>query len=129
MKPSLVKSKKSIGVEYEKKAEAHLIEAGYRLLAKNVFYPWGEIDLVVVDHERQELVFVEVRSRKEGSMQFAEETLGYSKLNRLKRAVRTYLNSPEVLLKRNQLKGARIDLIAFEGDSLRHWINFVDRFY
>jgi Holliday junction resolvase-like predicted endonuclease len=120
-----MKSTLNIGTEYEKKAELYLIESGYRILAKNVRYPWGEIDLIAMDEAVQELVFVEVRSRKTGSMLRAEETLGNSKMKRLRRVIETVLNSPEFIRTESTPKGARIDLIAFEGSTMSHWRNFV----
>ena len=43
-------------------ALAHLERLGYALVARNHRTRWGEIDLVV--HDRQTLVFVEVKTRR-----------------------------------------------------------------
>ena len=120
-----MKTKRMIGNEYEEKAAIYLMEAGYGILDRNVNYPWGEIDLVVKDPLRNELVFVEVRGRSEGAMVTAEESVGYAKLKRLTRAIDTYLVSKLFLDRKWEPAGVRIDLIAFEADRPTHWRNFV----
>ena len=120
-----MKTKRLIGTEYEEKAAQYLLQKGFRILARNVFYPWGELDLIAIDESKRELVFVEVRSRKSGGMLIAEETLGKEKLKRMRRAIDTYLVSPEFLQSGSSPDGARIDLIAFEGDTVRHYPDFV----
>ena len=51
-----------IGNEAEQQAREHLQQAGLRLVAANVRYKVGEIDLIMWDG--QTVVFVEVRSRR-----------------------------------------------------------------
>jgi Holliday junction resolvase-like predicted endonuclease len=90
-----------------------------------VNYRWGEIDLVVIDPDRNELAFVEVRSRKNYGMLAPEETVGKSKLKRLNRAIDTYLVSNQLENKGAMPTGVRIDLVAFDGSRVVHWVNFV----
>lgn len=117
-----LESKRVIGTRYEEKAADYLVEKGFRILEKNVNYRWGEIDLVAIDPFKNELVFVEVRFRSEGAMVEAVESLTFSKLTRLKRAIQTYLNGPSVP---QGMNGIRIDLVAIEGEKLFHWPDFI----
>jgi putative endonuclease len=121
----LMTSKRMIGTVFEDQAVDFLESKGFRILQRNVNFRWGEIDLVAHDQERNELVFVEVRARKHGGMQAAEETISYGKLRRLHRAIASYLVSDAFLCSGINAKGARIDLIAFEGNRCAHWPNFV----
>jgi putative endonuclease len=118
-------SKRAIGSAYEEKAAQYLESKKYRILEKNVNYRWGEIDLVAIDLEKNELVFVEVRHRAENSMTRPEESMSKSKITRLKRAIDTYLVSPQFSQKGLKLSGIRIDLFAFTGEKIDHWKNFV----
>ncbi len=118
-------SKRSLGTRYEAKASHYLESIKYMILAKNVNFRWGEIDLVAVDLEKQELVFVEVRHRAINAMCAPEETISTTKQLRLKRAIDTYLSSPAFNRLGLKLKGVRIDLMAYEGETLRHWENFL----
>ncbi len=52
---------KMIGIRGERAAEKYLRSNGYSIINRNVFTPFGEIDLVVIDGNF--LVFVEVKTR------------------------------------------------------------------
>lgn len=121
MKPS----KRLIGTKFEEKAAHELLKKGYEILEKNVNYRWGEIDIIAVDPGKKELVFVEVRHRAQNSMTSAEESVSKTKQVRLKRAINTYLVSSQYDQRGLKLDGVRIDLIAFYGDELTHWKNFI----
>ena len=118
-------TKRAVGTEYEEKAVKYLEAHGYQILDKNVNYRWGEIDIVAIDDEKKELVFVEVRSRAEDSMTSPAESITYTKQLRLKRAIETYLVSPKGIQLGLALDGIRIDLIAFEGEQIAHWKSFL----
>jgi len=51
------------GREGEQAAEKHLKRHGHRIIARNVTYAQGEVDLVAQDRRTGTLCFVEVRSR------------------------------------------------------------------
>lgn len=80
---------KMIGAAGEKIAADFLIEKGYRILARNVKTPLGEIDLVADDHET--LVFIEVKTRSSSRFGSGEEAVGWSKQARLGRLASWYL--------------------------------------
>ena len=116
------------GFQFEEKALNYLIAKGYRLLARNVFYKSGEIDLVLEKGQgvEQVLVFVEVRKRGASSFIRPEESLTYTKTRRLKSAIQQYLLHYE-----GHAKSIRLDLIAFHEDELQkdaliHYPDFID---
>lgn len=70
-------------------AEAHLLEAGYRVEARNFRCRAGEIDRVAWDGEV--LCFVEVRSRRDTRHGHPEETVDWRKQRRIARVASAYL--------------------------------------
>ena len=120
VKPKL--NRREHGFGYEEKAAAYLTERGYRLIARNVNFKSGEIDLVLENGSgrKLELVFVEVRKRGAGSYIRAEETLTYTKERRLRSAIDQFL-----LRYRGHAQSIRVDLIAFQNEELRHFPNFL----
>lgn len=57
--------RKSLGQEGEAAAEQYLRRKGYRIVARNLRSPLGELDLVAEDG--RVLVFVEVKARRTGA--------------------------------------------------------------
>ena len=118
-------SKRMVGTKYEEQAADYLEKRQYKILEKNVNYRWGEIDLVAIDVLKCELVFVEVRYRMGVGMLSAAESVSKTKQIRLKRAIETYLVSSKFNRLGLNLKGVRIDLVAFDGEEVKHWRNFI----
>ena len=106
-----------IGNRYEELAASYLEAEGYQILAKNVTFRWGEIDLVAI--QSQILVFVEVRERAQCSWLKPEETLSFSKQQRLNKAIQSYLSRY-----RGRATQVRVDLIGFDGEQIRHFKDF-----
>ena len=79
------------GKRGEDLALAHLRNLGWTILDRNVVFAGGELDIVA--RELDELVVIEVRTRAEGWMQSAEESVGPRKLRRLVRTGQKYVNS------------------------------------
>lgn len=79
----------STGKFGERSGETYLKKQGYRILARNLKSPFGEIDLVAND--RGTLVFVEVKTRKDAGFGFPEEAVTREKRNRLIRLASWYL--------------------------------------
>lgn len=73
----------------ERIAARLLLQRGYRILARNFRARLGEIDLVA--EEKDEIVFVEVRSRPRESARAALESVGERKRRRLVAVAQTYL--------------------------------------
>jgi putative endonuclease len=118
--PSL--GKKACGDRYEKRALEYLRNKNCKILAQNVTYRFGELDLVMEEVGTREvtLVFVEVRKRDPRSLVTPEESVLGKKAQRLIRASQTYLASY-----RGPASAVRIDLIAFHGEELTHHSNFI----
>ena len=70
-------------------ARRFLAGKGYRALAANYRSPWGEVDIVARDGE--ELVFVEVRSRRGAGFGVPQESLTPAKAARLTATAQHYL--------------------------------------
>ena len=125
MNPEHIPSKRALGTQYEVKASLFIEKLGYLVLDRNVNYRWGEIDLIAVDPFKSDLVFIEVRYRGENAMLTPAESITYTKQQRLKRAIETYLVSPQFLERGLKLEGIRIDLIGFELEVISHVQSFI----
>lgn len=75
----------TLGQWGEQLAEAHLVKAGARVLARNVRSPYAEIDLVV-EHEG-ELVAVEVKTRTLLDLEAPEQAIHPRQLRRIAKAL------------------------------------------
>jgi putative endonuclease len=105
------------GREAEAIAARYLAACGLTILERNVRVPGGELDLVARDGD--EIVFVEVRSRRHGSRFSPEATIDRAKRARLARAADAWLSRRETPLAR-----CRFDVVAVVssrgGYRLRH---------
>jgi putative endonuclease len=102
----------------EEIAARYLLAKGYEILARNARFRSGELDIVA--RRDGEVVVVEVRSRRRGSLISPEASITATKRRRLTRAA-------EVWLGRHGLGNApcRFDVIAVvaaaDGYRVRHW--------
>jgi putative endonuclease len=96
----------------EETAAQYLERAGWTLLARNVRYRCGELDVVADDGEQ--LVFVEVRSRGRARLLRPEDTVRHPKRTRLVRAARLFLARY-----RGPRRSARFDVIAVDSTERR----------
>lgn len=105
-------SRVQIGARTERAGLEYLHSHGCRLVARNVRFRVGEIDLVVRDGDA--LVFVEIRGRGEGSLEAAEIALPRTKRLKLWRAIELYLLrlSPD---ERKRFASIRIDFLSTNG--------------
>ena len=105
-------SRVQIGARTERAALEFLHANGCRLVARNIRFRVGEIDLVVRDG--RELVFVEVRGRGEGSLEAPEVALPFAKRMKLWRAIELYLLRMDAR-DRAGVAGIRVDFLATDG--------------
>ena len=96
------------GKQYEDLACKHLCKQGLKLLTRNYHCRRGEIDLVMRDKES--LVFVEVRYRRQSRYGSASESVNWHKQQRLIAAAEHYL-----LHEFKTQPAARFDVIAISG--------------
>ncbi len=83
--------RKRLGREGERFAERYLKKKGYRILAINYRCALGEIDIIARDGE--EIVFVEVKTRRGNTFFSPEDAVNWKKQNRIKRLALLYLKS------------------------------------
>lgn len=98
-----------IGKTAEACAAHYLIERGYRVVAQNVRYPFGELDIVA--HHKETLVFCEVKYRKTSDYGSPFEAVGRQKQKKIILAAKAYLTQNH-----KTLPACRFDVIAVEGD-------------
>jgi putative endonuclease len=113
-------AKRTIGDKGEEVACAYLEKKGDKVLQRNYWKPWGEIDIVA--ERGNKLVFVEVKSVSCESVSDIsrgtvrpEENMHFSKVQRLHRAIQTYLLDHKV----NEDKEWQIDLACVYLDQVR----------
>lgn len=82
--------RKRRGARGESLAADFLEQKGYRLIARNVRFPFGELDLVFL-HPDRGVVAVEVRSLDPALGFHPAESLGPRKRNRLEKALQAFL--------------------------------------
>jgi putative endonuclease len=103
------------GAARETQARGVLERAGQRTLGCNVRYRVGELDLVMLD--REVLVFVEVRYRREHDFGGALASVTQSKQAKLARAAASFLaRHPQ-----HAQRACRFDVVAI-GDTGADWV-------
>lgn len=87
--------RKSFGERGENAAARYLRRQGYRILARHVDQPLGEIDIIAVDGRT--IVFVEVKTRQSAGAGHPTEAVDEHKQRRLTQAALVYLKSHGLL--------------------------------
>lgn len=100
------------GATAEERAAAMLVARGYTIVERNVECAIGELDIVARD-ARGVLVFVEVRSRRDGRHGDAAEMIGPGKRRRVARMARWYLHTMNPAFEE-----ARFDVVAITGEAI-----------
>ena len=98
--------RRQAGIAAEDAASAFLTAEGLELLARNARYPFGEIDLVMLDANT--LVFVEVRFRRSSNFGGAAVSVDAAKRRKIARAAQAWLSSH----KRFSNSACRFDVVA-----------------
>lgn len=92
-------STRSLGHHGEELAAKYLQLKGYRILERNYFTPYGEIDLIASLESPQNtpvIVFVEVKMRRNQQFGFPETSITPQKLKHLVRACQEYLQKHSI---------------------------------
>lgn len=87
----MTRRRRLVGRAGEEAARSYLQRMGYRIAEVNYRSRYGEIDLIAF--QGSTLVFVEVRTRTGSSCGTPEESITPEKLNRLKKAACSYMQS------------------------------------
>ncbi|MBR9867876.1 YraN family protein [uncultured Amphritea sp.] len=114
--------RQQIGRDAEQRALNYLIQKGLKLINRNYHCRFGEIDLIMQDKEQ--LVFIEVRSRRHSHWGGAGLSVDFRKQKKLIKTASYFLSQQ----KSSNLPVCRFDVIAFEankdngsGDSCPIW--------
>ncbi|NIP33031.1 YraN family protein [Candidatus Saccharibacteria bacterium] len=99
---------KQLGKWGEAVAAAFLIKKGFELIEKNWRAHPGEIDLVMKD--RDEIVFIEVKTRSDIGFGYPEESITDKKIQSLVESCEKYINEKEID------SNWRLDVISIIGD-------------
>jgi putative endonuclease len=97
----------------ETRAVAYLRDLGYTIITRNYFSQWAELDVVALDGE--EIVFVEVRYRADGTGMF---TISEKKRDSLLRAMDAYVEEMQ------ETRSFRFELIAVTRSEIQHIRDF-----
>lgn len=108
-------SKINTGKQGEAIAASFLKKNGYHIIEKNFRCPLGEIDIVA--REKNELVFIEVKTRKSSELGYPEQAVGINKQKKMSQLALWYLQ------KKNSDAQARFDVVAVtlsaDGDEIK----------
>jgi putative endonuclease len=102
-----------IGATSEDRAVEHLVRRGYRIVERNYRCKLGELDIIARDGTT--LVFVEVRSRRNGEHGSALVAVGWPKRRKVSRVAMQYLAH-----RKPRFELARFDVVAITGGELVH---------
>lgn len=114
-------ARRELGDRCEEAAAAHLRARGWDVVARNVLYRAGELDIVARDGDAW--VFVEVRSGMDRPSYRPEDSVTLGKQRRLWRAARLYLQRAQQLGWLGSRWSARFDVIVVHAGTacvLRH---------
>lgn len=89
--------------------ESYLSEKGYEILERNYQKKTGEIDLIAETPEKDEIVFIEVKTRKTGTYGRPEEAVDQRKLKKIEKTALYWLQEN----KKTDILW-RIDILALE---------------
>ncbi|PID45470.1 MAG: YraN family protein [Proteobacteria bacterium] len=103
------------GDSEEQRACEYLQSQGLELIAQNFSCRMGEIDLIMHDPEKNNLVFVEVRYRVNSTFGGAAASITRSKQRRI---IRTALHYQQKYAPKSYM---RFDVVAIEGDNQLQW--------
>ena len=81
--------RKKVGTQVEELAVQYLRQKGYRILDRNYYSRYGEID-VICERDR-DIIFVEVKTRRSDRFGSAEESVTPAKQQRLRKTALYYL--------------------------------------
>jgi len=108
-------SKTQIGRDKEQSALKYLQKQGLELIEQNYYCPFGEIDLIML--ERDEIVFIEVRTRSYTYYGNAIESIDHIKQQKLLQSATYYLQTKNLIDRIN----CRFDVIGFSSHNI-DWI-------
>lgn len=110
--------RKHIGNQGEDLAVQYLRQQGYRILDRNYYCPYGEIDIVC--ERNRDIIFVEVKTRRSERFGSAEEAVTFTKQQRLRKTALHYLQQ-----KNQPFRDMGFDVITVRLDGPQPVINHI----
>uniref|UniRef100_A0A7C4M0U3 UPF0102 protein ENT43_03560 n=1 Tax=candidate division CPR3 bacterium TaxID=2268181 RepID=A0A7C4M0U3_UNCC3 len=116
--------KRKIGDRGESIACGYLVNCGYKIIKRNYFCKYGEIDIIA--QKDGTLIFVEVKTRKNNFFGEPQEAVDWKKLERINMAMDCFLN----YIKASDDYNLRIDVIEIIRDEKNnnYKINHIEDF-
>ena len=109
---------RGVGSRYEQTACDYLTDKGYKILERNYRNSFGEIDIIALD--KDEIVFIEVKTRTSQKYGFAAEAVDDNKKRHLLNSIRYYVYSRNL-----QNEFIRIDVIEVYINNGKRTINHI----
>lgn len=69
----------------------YLINNNYKIIERNFYYNGGEIDIIAFDKEKDELVFIEVKTRANKNYGLPSESVDNKKIKHIIKGIKYYL--------------------------------------
>ena len=107
-------NKRELGTEYETLACEYLEKEGMKIIARNYRVRIGEIDIIAMDGD--ELVFIEVKYRKDRSYGGAEYAISPAKQKVIRRVADWYIKQHRI----NPNSFFRFDAVLIDGADIEH---------
>lgn len=107
-------NRRETGAGYEAQAAVWLKEQGFEILERNFCCRQGEIDLIALDGP--DLVFIEVKYRRDGRAGHPAESVGRGKQKRIIRAAQYYCYKRQI----PETRICRFDVVSILGDRVEH---------
>ena len=101
-------------------AKNFLIKKGYKIIFENFRTKFSEIDLIA--EKNNKLIFIEVKYRTNKNFGLAEESINFSKIEKISNAAKIFINN----FYRGKCKNFQIDVVAinnFDRLTINHYEN------
>lgn len=99
-------SKVGFGRTGEDVACKYLIKNDYEIIERNYYFRGGEIDIIAYDKSKSEVVFIEVKTRKNVSYGLPSEAVDTRKIKHIKKGIKIFLH-----MKKWDDKFVRVDVL------------------
>ena len=107
-----------MGKNSEDLATDYLVGHGYQILDRNIVFHKFELDIIAFDPKFQELVFVEVKSRRTGQYGDPSQAVNQHKLKNMKTVAQIYQT------KHNYRGDYRFDIVSvLANHQVKHYTN------
>ena len=111
-------NKRGLGTDKERLAAEYLVKKGYKIQDMNFRTRFSEIDIIA--RQGSDLVFIEVKYRKNTASGYPEEAVNYKKQTRIRKASEYYMMTKGYVIDRTNV---RYDVISIIGDEIYHIIS------